>query len=99
MAVTFDYWVNSQAQVNQYVVNGQNVTEYPFQVDDPHTVVGVGYIDPSAIPGSGDELFIAQDGWSTTVQYVAVPLIWAPGPNQGDPLGNTVWTQSDMDHG
>ena len=47
---------------------------------DPHSVVGVGYLDLTlGYQGDGtDEWFVCQDGWQTTVQYVAVPfdIVW-----------------------
>lgn len=78
--VSYDTWVAGPNGII-IVVNGQNVHEYTLDATDPHTVVGVGYLDlnPAAfgqelVPGQGDEWVIAQDGWGNTPQYVAVPF-------------------------
>ena len=78
--MTSDTWVGAPNGV-QHIINGQTVDEYLLGATDPHTVVGVGYIDknPAAfgqelVVGAGDEWIIAQDGWGTTPQYVAVPF-------------------------
>jgi hypothetical protein len=95
--VTFDTWVNSQQPTGQtWTVSGQNIVEYAWGSTEPHTVVGVGWIDPTVgAPASGDEFFITQDGWQTTVQYVAVPLIDVVIGGGVPPFGPTVWRQND----
>ena len=67
-------WVDSTAPGNTHDINGQTVTEYPWTVTDPHSVCGVGYIEPTPGLFNGDEFIIAQDNWQTTGQYVAVPV-------------------------
>ena len=74
--VSFGSWVNALTQQGPFVVDGQNVYTYawdPAYTHD-HTVCGVGYSD--ATPGvlDGNEMFIVQDDWATTMQYVMVPL-------------------------
>ena len=69
---TFDTWVGSQQGTT--TVNGQTVHLYGFGAGTPHTVTGVGYIDPTPASFNGDEQIIAQDNWPTTPQYVAVPV-------------------------
>jgi len=72
-------WVNWQNLTGTQNLNigGQVVTVefYPWagNVGD-HSVAGVGYIDATPAVYNGDEFFIAQDTWSTTGQYVAVPV-------------------------
>jgi len=64
---------------------GQTIEKRPWdQNTSEHTVVGVGYIDvtPGFQNNGVDEWFVCQDGWSTTGQYVAVPL-------------DTMWLQND----
>ncbi|MBS3734328.1 MAG: PEP-CTERM sorting domain-containing protein [Phycisphaerae bacterium] len=80
---TFDKWVNSGIVSQSWTLNGQTVDEHPWQDSDPHSVVGVGYIDPNpGYDGDGSEYFVCQDNWQTTGQYVAVPV-------------DTVWLQND----
>jgi len=65
------------------VIEGQSVDKWILGAGDPHTVCGVGYIDPDLIllePRiTGDEWIIAQDNWPNTARYVAVQLTsdWA----------------------
>lgn len=71
---------------------GQTIEKYGWDVTvDPHSVVGVGYIDVTpGFQGGGDEMFVCQDGWpgpgqnqgGWTGQYVAVPV-------------DTMWVQND----
>ena len=77
--VSLDTWVGGPNGVT-HILKGQTVHEYILDATDPHTVVGVGYLDknPAAFgqelhTGEGDEWIIAQDGWGNTPQYVAVP--------------------------
>ncbi len=73
VVMTFDTWVG--AALGTVNVRGQSVQQYNFGATGAHTVVGVGYIDPTPAALNGDEWFIAQDNWPTgvTPQYVAVP--------------------------
>ncbi len=94
--VTFDKWVNPLVFNGTMTITGfPNVTAemYPWDVNtDPHSVVGVGYIDISPAfmgSGMGDEWFVCQDGWpgpgaggGGTGRYVAVPL-------------DSMWMQND----
>jgi hypothetical protein len=78
--VTFDHWVDVTTLDNRITINGHYEAETYFGWDDrldPHTVVGVGYIDitPEVFMNDGtDEWFVVQDGWQTTGRWVAVPL-------------------------
>lgn len=88
--VSFDNWVNPAIFLGNAIVTRadmQTITaeKYPWDLTtDPHSVVGVGYIDltPLVFMDDGiDELFVCQDGWpgpgaggGGTGQYVAVPL-------------------------
>ena len=85
--VTFNYWVNTNAPNGTVTIEGfegQTCEKYQWYTEmDPHSVVGVGYIDITpGYQGNNDEWFICQDGWQTTGQYVAVPL-------------DSVWRQND----
>jgi len=75
---TFEWWVNSGAPGEVVTIAGftEQITKYPWKQSDAHSVVGVGYIDLTAgfLNNGLDEWFVCQDGWSTTVRYVAVPL-------------------------
>jgi hypothetical protein len=83
---SFEKWVNDQLPGQVVTIDGfsQQITKYPWTMTDPHSVVGVGYLDITAgFQNNGlDEWFVCQDGWGTTVRYVAVPL-------------DTVWMQND----
>jgi len=83
---TFDKWVNSGLPGAVVTIAGftEQITKYPWGLTDPHSVVGVGYLDLTAgfLNNGLDEWFVCQDGWSTTVRYVAVPL-------------DAVWMQND----
>ncbi len=73
--VTFETWVNTFNPPTHGNVNGQDVEFYPWGTVAPHSVVGVGFIDPD--PNNltfNDEYFICQDTWQSTGRYVAVPL-------------------------
>ena len=88
--ITFKVWVDTTVPGGTQVVDGQTVETYYLDMlmSDPHTVVGVGYHDPTpGQPWNGDEEMITQDGWGTTGQYVMVPVI-PPAP-QG------FWMQND----
>jgi len=93
--VTFDHWVNPQVFLGTVTLQNfpnQMLEKYPWDMSvDPHSVVGVGYIDitPGFQNNGADEWFICQDGWpgpgmggGGTGQYVAVPL-------------DSWWTQND----
>jgi hypothetical protein len=76
--MSFDRWVSNDTG-NTVIVNGQTVHKWtwalmPSSEEGGHSVVGVGYIDPTPSLLNGDEWIIAQDGWSSTQQYVAVTL-------------------------
>jgi hypothetical protein len=79
---SFDKWVNTGSLLNPPTWTldtfpNQTLERYAWDLNtDPHCVVGVGYVDQTAgFQGDGiDEWFICQDGWSTTGQYVAVPV-------------------------
>ncbi|MCK4625214.1 MAG: PEP-CTERM sorting domain-containing protein [Phycisphaerae bacterium] len=84
---TFLHWVDDANQTGTTTIIGfpaQTIEFYPWDLGvDPHSVVGVGYIDPVAgYDGDGTEFFVCQDGWpgphvpvvGGTGQYVAVPL-------------------------
>lgn len=77
---SFDHWVDSTAPPEYAIVDGQTVEKYPWDFSsDPHSVVGVGYIDPvPGYNGDGTEFFICQDNWPTTGRFVAVPVdyVW-----------------------
>jgi len=79
--VTWDTWV-SAPNGTTHTVNGQTVHEYVWGTTDPHCVTGLGYLDKNPAgfnqeltAGAGDEWVIAQDNWSTTPRYVAVPFV------------------------
>lgn len=77
--VTFSTWVNDQPPAPwpiQSVVDGQNVYAYPWSATytHDHTVCGVGYSDATPLVIDGNERFIVQDNWSSTMQYVMVPF-------------------------
>ncbi len=80
---SFEPWVGTL--IGSVIVDGQSVDKYNFADTGTlgHTVVGVGYIDPDPSALHGDEFFITQDNWGTTVQYVAVPV------------NNLNWRQND----
>lgn len=86
--VTFAHWVDTIPGPGPINIPGQGVTAetYPWDPNtDPHSVVGVGYIDLNrGFQGAPlpDEYFVCQDGWQTTGQYVAVPL-------------DSMWVQND----
>ena len=79
---SFEQWVDDDSPGAVVTIEGftQPITKYQWGPSDAHSVVGVGYIDLTAgFQNNGmDEWFVCQDGWQTTVQYVAVPLdnIW-----------------------
>ncbi len=85
---SFEHWVDSSKPQAQMTIDGfaaYPATPYPWDLNtDPHSVAGVGYIDitPGFQNNNQDEWFICQDGWGTTVQYVAVPL-------------DSMWLQND----
>jgi len=88
--VTFKMWVDDTVPTVTTTVDGQEVEIYPIDLlgSEPHTVVGVGYHDPT--PGqawSGDEEIIGQDGWASTGTYVMVPV------NPANPA--PFWLQND----
>lgn len=72
VVVTFDSWVS--APQGTTTVKGKTVNLYSLGDIGAHTVAGVGYIDPTPTQLNGDERIIAQDNWSSTPQYVAVPI-------------------------
>ena len=86
--LSFQYWVDTIAPGQPMTIAGFEA--YPaetygwFTQMDPHSVVGVGYIDltPGFQNDGTDEWFVCQDGWGTTGQLVAVPL-------------NSFWLQND----
>ena len=94
--VSFDKWVNPQVFLGNVTVQNfpmQQIETYQTWdlTTDPHTVVGVGYIDlnPGFQNNGQDEWFICQDGWpgpggggGGTGQYVRVPV-------------DTFWQQND----
>jgi len=95
--VSFDKWVNSNVFLGNVTVQRPDTQQiiaekYPWDLStDPHSVVGVGYIDitPGLQNDGTDEWFICQDGWpgpgggnGGTGQFVAVPL-------------DTMWQQND----
>ncbi len=77
---SFYVWVNTAAPgpiMSLDGFSGITIETYAWGATDPHSVVGVGYVDitPGIFKNDGtDEWFICQDGWNTTGQYVAVPL-------------------------
>jgi len=74
---SFVEWVDANLPGEIVAIDGfvQQATKYPWTGGEPHSVVGVGYIDITpGYQGGNDEWFVCQDSWSTTVQYVAVPL-------------------------
>jgi len=92
---SFDKWVDPQQFLGNVTIIGfpsQQLEKYPWDLDtDPHTVVGVGYIDitPGFQNNGQDEWFVCQDGWpgpgggfGGTGQYVVVPR-------------DTMWQQND----
>ena len=81
---SFDHWVDSTVSPTTKTIEGQTVEFYPWDpYSDPHSVVGVGYIDPNpGYDGDGTEYFICQDNWPTTGRFVAVPVDY-------------VWVQND----
>jgi len=94
--VSFDKWVDTTIFNGTMTIDGfptQLCEMYPWDLTtDPHSVVGVGYIDitPAVFKNDGtDEWFVCQDGWpgpgsgaGGTGRYVAVPL-------------DTMWQQND----
>ena len=76
--VTFDKWVDTTQRGADVTIDGFELypaETYPWDLStDPHSVVGVGYIDPTPLTMIGDEWFVCQDGWGSTGQYVAVPF-------------------------
>ena len=75
--LSFLHWVDTTVPPGQIAIAGFGTfaETYPWDMGtDPHSVVGVGYIDPTPGAMIGDELFVCQDGWGTTGQLVAVPL-------------------------
>jgi len=95
VVVSFDKWVNPQVFLGFVTIQGfpnQQLEKYPWDLEtDPHTVVGVGYIDitPGFQNNGQDEWFVCQDGWpgpgggaGGTGQYVVVPL-------------DSMWQQND----
>ncbi len=85
--VSFTLWVDTTVILPVMSVDGfaQIIEQYGWLTGgDPHSVVGVGYIDmnPGFQNNGADEWFICQDGWGTTGQYIAVPL-------------DTHWLQND----
>ncbi len=92
---TFDHWVDPTVYSGPMTIDNfpnQTCETYPWDTNiDPHSVVGVGYIDKTqGFQNDGtDEWFVCQDGWpgpgagaGGTGQYVAVPL-------------DTNWQQND----
>ena len=72
---SFDHWVNSDELIQTKEIEGQTVEFYPWNpYSDPHSVVGVGYIDDTPTVFNGDEYFICQDNWPSTGRFVAVPV-------------------------
>ena len=93
--VSFNWWVDPAQFTGTTTVTGfpaQTLEKYNWPLGgDPHTVVGVGYLDitPGFQNNGTDEWFVCQDGWpgpgqggAGTGQYVAVPL-------------DTHWLQND----
>lgn len=78
--ISFTWWVDTAIPLGNTSIDGfvQTIEQYQWLTgDDPHSVVGVGYIDitPGQFLNNGlDEFFVCQDGWQTTGQYIAVPL-------------------------
>jgi autotransporter-associated beta strand protein len=86
--ISFDCWVNPNVRMpDLYIANINQPIEHFYSESgggsgSGHSVVGVGYIDPS--PGSinGDEYFVCQDNWpkefitnnTGTGRYVAMEL-------------------------
>jgi len=92
---SFDKWVNPAVFQGNVTIDGfeaYSIETYPWDLEtDPHTVVGVGYIDltPGFQNNGADEWFVCQDGWpgpggggGGTGQYVRVPV-------------DTFWQQND----
>ena len=95
--VTFKVWVDTAIPGGTQVVDGQTVEMYPPDMlgSEPHTVVGVGYHDPTpAQPWNGDEEMVTQDGWSTTGLYVMVPVV----PTAPHPARNTEAATPEAQH-
>jgi autotransporter-associated beta strand protein len=81
--VSFERWILPGNPQGVMQVNGATVQTYQWNPSkEPHSVVGVGYIDD---PISG-QWFICQDGWGNTARFVGVPR----GTNQ-----DTKWVQND----
>jgi hypothetical protein len=79
--MSFDRWVALDTQ-NTVTVNGQTVHQWTWAaqpLSEGHSVVGVGYFTDL----QNNDWFICQDGWSTTQQYVGVPVNYA------------VWVEND----
>ena len=85
---SFDKWVDTTVtpELDAETFPGTTLEYYPwYPGTDPHSVVGVGYIDPTPLNIIGDEWFVCQDGWNTTGQFVKVPL-------------DSMWLQNDYVH-
>ena len=91
--VSFEHWVDPTQFLGTMTIDGfpQLAETYPWDTSvDPHSVVGVGYIDITpGYQGGADEWFVCQDNWpgpgmggGGTGQYVAVPL-------------DSMWQQND----
>jgi hypothetical protein len=94
--ISFDHWIVPQTPAPGSIPvpgKGVNADLYPWSTSgEPHSVVGVGYIDLNAgfLNNGADEYFVCQDGWSSTVwPYVAIPL------NEHVPPGTQHWQQND----
>ncbi|MDY7010022.1 MAG: PEP-CTERM sorting domain-containing protein [Planctomycetota bacterium] len=76
---TFSNWVDTTKPIlpwDNATFPGVTIEEYAWLTGDPHSVVGVGYYDPTpaTFDNDGTEYFICQDGWQTTGQFVRVPV-------------------------
>ncbi|MGA2799163.1 MAG: autotransporter-associated beta strand repeat-containing protein, partial [Thermoguttaceae bacterium] len=80
--VSFGEWVDTgigPTSTKTITINGVDhevkvYDNWKIAESSGHAVVGVGYIDPDPSKFNFDEYFICQDNWSSTAQFIAVPV-------------------------